>query len=461
MLTVAKVAGESIHDWEPDPGLVVSWQPSPASLANATQAPVNAIPASYIQAEHLRSFREHAARGLDMSRLQIGAWDIDGQCDIPTMTYVLNAHLRRHDTYHSWFEYIDDDQLVRRTIPEPADIELVPTMHGEMTPVEWRSHILATPSPLQWDCFRFLLIQRADHFTFCVCIDHLYIDAMFIGVLFAEIHAMYASLVDGGRPIPLPEAGSYQNYCARERWYASTLTLESPEIRRWIEFAENNGGTLPLCPLPLGDESGSRDLVSARLLDEQQTAGFEAACLSAGARFSGGVFACAALAQYELTGAETYYGMSIVDTRTTPEDFMTTGWFIGFIPITVPVAVSSFADTVRAAQASFDSGKELAYVPFDRVMELAPWLRRPERPFPLLFHLEVGVPPLSALGSSYFDQLNARGYHDCGVSAHFSIRVYRFEKETQVVVMCPSNPVARESATRYIAALKSVYARVA
>ena len=44
------------------------------------------------------------------------------------MTYVLNAHLRRHDTYRSWFEYTDADHIVRHTISEPADIELVPTV---------------------------------------------------------------------------------------------------------------------------------------------------------------------------------------------------------------------------------------------------------------------------------------------------------------------------------------------
>ena len=187
----------------------------------------------------------------------IVSWDIAGQCDIRAMTYVLNSHLRRHDTYHSWFEYTDADHIVRHTISEPTDIELVPTVYGEMTPAEWRSHILATPNPPQWACFRFMIIQRADHFTFCACVDHLHVDAMFFGVAFTEIHMMYATLVDGGRPIRLAEVGSYDDYCVRQRAYTSALTLESPEIRRWIEFAENNGGTLPECPLPLGDASAS------------------------------------------------------------------------------------------------------------------------------------------------------------------------------------------------------------
>jgi mycolipenoyl-CoA---2-(long-chain-fatty acyl)-trehalose mycolipenoyltransferase / long-chain-acyl-CoA---trehalose acyltransferase len=175
------------------------------------------------------------------------------------MTYVLNSHLRRHDTYHSWFEFTDANHIVRHTISEPTDIEVVPTVYGEMTPAEWRSHILTTPNPPQWACFRFMIIQRADHFTFCACVDHILVDAMFLGVAFTEIHMMYATLVDGGGPIRLAAAGSYDDYCVRQRAYISALTLESPEIRRWIEFAENNGGTLPECPLPLGDISPTPD----------------------------------------------------------------------------------------------------------------------------------------------------------------------------------------------------------
>lgn len=460
MLAVGKVAAGSIHEWVPEPGSVTSWSPSAVSLTKARQAPVSTVPASYMQAEHLRSYRERAARGLDMSRLAIATWDIPGRCDIRAMTYVLNAHLRRHDTYRNWFEH-NGEQIVRRTIPEARDLELVATQHGEMTPAQWRSHILATPSPLQWDCFRFTLIQRADHFTFCVIVDHVYIDAMFIGMMFTEIHMMYAALVSGGAPIRLPEVGSYHDYCVRQHQYTSALTLDSPEIRAWIEFLENNGGTLPQCPLPLGDGSGPGELMTAPLLDERQTAEFESACMTAGARFSGGVFACAALAQCEMTSADTYYGVIATDTRSAPADFTTTGWFTGFIPITVPVAGSSFGDIVRAAQASFDSGKDLANVPFGRVLELAPWLRRPKQRVPLMFYLDVGIPPLSALVNSYLDKLNARVYHDGGVPAQFDIRVNRLEKETQAIVFYPNNPVARESVKRYISTLRSIYVGVA
>ena len=47
------------------------------------------------------------------------------------------------------------------------------------------------------------------------------------------------------------------------------------------------------------------------------------------------------------------------------------------------------------------------------------------------------------------------------VWGEFAIRILRLEKETQVIVQFPDNPVARDSVTQYVTALKSVYARVA
>ena len=451
----------AIDEWAPDPGSVVCWHPSPASLAKVRQAPVSAVPASHQQARHLRNFSDHASRGVDMSRLCIGSWEMPGQCDIRVLTYVINAHLRRHDTYHSWFEFADGDRILRHTLRKPADIRCVPIKHGEMTPEDFREHIVSTPSPLEWDCFRFAIIQRADHFTFCFSIDHLYIDAQFLGAMRMELYLMYTSLLAGGAPPSLPAAGSYEKYCIQQHEYTSALTLDSPQVRAWVDFFEQNDGTLPDCPVSLGDGSGSCDLMFVRLMDERQTADFESACIAAGARFSGGVFASAALAQYELTGAETYYGLVACDTRSTRAEFLTIGWFTGFVPITIPVSSSSFGAAVRAAQQSFDSGKALANVPFSRVLELAPWLRMPQGRVPLLFHLDASSPPLSTIVKSEWGGSNIRVHHDGGVPARFDLRVNRYEKETHAMVFFPDNPVARESVTRYIETLKSIYLRVA
>ncbi|KLO41843.1 condensation domain-containing protein [Mycobacterium nebraskense] len=452
----------TLRGWTPQAGPVTCWHASPAAKAKAAEAPVSPVPPSYQQTQHLRRYSDHAARGLDMSRLMIFTWEIPGRCDIRAMNYAINAHIRRHDTYHSWFEYRDARHIVRHTIADPGDIEFVPIKHGQLTPKELRDHI-STPQPLQWDCFFFGVVQSGNHFTFYASIAHLCVDPMIVGVLFTEIHMMYAALVGGAAPVELPEAGRYGDYCVRQREELAALTVDSPEVRAWIEFAADNGGTLPYFPLPLGDLTVpyAGRLVTETLLDERQTERFERACVGADARFSGGVFGCAGLTQRELTGADTFSVVTTTDTRRTPTELMTTGWFTGLVPVTVGVDAGLFDAAARSAQTSFDSGIELATVPFDRVLELAPPEAGLDRPRPgnfVMSFLDASIAPLSSVANS---DLNFRIYDEGRVSHQVSLWVIRLQHETKVTVLFPDNPVARESVGRYIQAMKSAYVRVA
>ena len=459
------VAIKAIHDWNGEPGVLISWHPSPATLAKVRDAPVSDVPVSYQQDQHIRGYRNHVAKGTDMARLNIPAWDIQGQCDIRAMTHVINSYVRRHDTYHSWFEFAEDDTIVRRTVRSPKDIKLVPTNHGEATSAQWREHVLDTPDPLTWDCFHFGIIQRDDHFTFYISVDHVHTDAMFMGLVLVEIHMMYAALVDGLPPLQLPPAGSYGDYCARQRDFTAALTLETPEVQGWVEFFQKNDGTMPRFPLPLGDFSVpcSGDMMTVRLLDAKQAERFETACMEAGARFSGGVFACAAVAERELTGIDTYHIITPTTTRNGPSEFMTTGWFTGLVPMSVPVG--SFGETARAAQAAFDSGMPLKDVPHDRVFELAEGtdlgLRTPEPGVPMLSYLDAGLPPLSPAVIAQWEAMNGKVYSDSRSAYQVGMWVNRTEKETAVTVAFPNNPIARESVMRYVEAMKAVYTRVA
>lgn len=77
-------------------------------------------------------------------------------------------------------------------------------------------------------------------------------------------------------------------------------------------------------------------IVTEQLLDEQQALKFESLCVDAGARFIGGVMAALGFAERELTGTDTYYGITPSDARE-EADMFTTGWFTGLVPITAPV----------------------------------------------------------------------------------------------------------------------------
>lgn len=462
-MRVGPLAVGTLAEWEPSAGKAVSWQPSAATLAKAAEAPVSDIPVSYMQGQHIRGYYDQKASGLDYSRLMIVSCDAPGRCDIRAMSYVINAHLRRHDTYRSRFSYSGDGPIVRRTMADADDIEFVPTRHGELTLEQARELLVSTPDPLQWDCFRFGIIQGEDHFTFYASIDHVHVDAMIVGTTLIEFHMMYLALVGGNQPITLPEAGSYDAFCVRQREYTDALTLDSPGVRAWKQFAERNEGSMPAFPLPLGDPSvpAEADIVTVTMLDEQQTSRFESACTAAGARFVGGVLACSALAEHELTGTQTYYGLTPSDTRRTEVDAMTQGWYTGLIPITVPIAGAAFGDAARAAQVSFDTGMDLAEVPYDRILELAPALRKPRHDFPVVNFLDAGTAPLSVLLTADLNDLNIGIYSDGRYSYQLCIYVIRVEKETAVAVMFPDNQEAQESVTAYLAALKSVFERVA
>lgn len=460
------VALRSIHDWVGEPGCVVSWHPSPATVAKMRDAPVSPVPVSYQQEQHIRTFRRRQAAGADMARLNIPAWDMPGQCDQRAMSHVLNAYLRRHDTYHSRFEFDDDDAIVRRRLENPRDLKFVATEHGDMTAAQWRSHVLATPDPLRWDCFHFGIIQRKDHFTFYISVDHVHTDALFMCLVLVEIHLMYLTLVNGGAPVALHEAGSYDDYCVKQRRFTSALTLESPEVREWIQFAERNDGAMPQFPLPIGDLSQpcGGDMMVVQLLDARQSKSFDAACTGEGVRFSGGVLACAALADHKFTGAPVYYGITPTTTRSTPAEFMTTGWFTGLVPFTVPVNAGSFGETARSAQASFDAGVDLAHVPFDRVLELADGrfgLRGAGPGVQMVSYLDAGLPPLSPAIIAEWERMNGKIYCDSRSADQIGIWVNRTERETVVTVAFPDNPVARESVQRYLNVMKQIYVRVA
>ena len=399
-----------------------------------------------------------------MARLCFGMWDVPGRCDIPTMTRAINAHIRRHDIYHSWFEVDDTENtnaIVRRTIDDPQQIEFIAHNCGEMTAAQLRSHLLdTTVEPLQWGCFTFGIIQRKDHFTVYMSVDHLVTDGMSAGVIFVELHFNYASLLLG-TALKLPPPASYLDYCIRQRERTAALTRDSAEVGAWMRFAELNNGTLPGFALPLGDRCvpsrGAMTVVP--LMDDEQSENFEAACADAGVRFSGGVFACAALAEHELTGTATYCGLTPYDTRATDAEQLSAGWFASFIPITAPVGNMSFADVARAAQASFDAAKDLAGVPFDRALELSAGstrIRAPERAVPLLSFIDARKVPVT----DQWDALNAGIYGDSRLSDQVCMWVNRFSRETTLTVSYPDNPVARDSIDRYIQAIKSAFASV-
>jgi hypothetical protein len=295
----------TVDDWTAE-GTVMSWYPTEASHAGAAEAAPHPAPVSYQQSQHLRYYRRQTSLGRDIPRLCIGVWEIMGICDIEAMTEAVNAHVRRHDTYHDRFAFDESDEIHRYVIADPETITLAPTDHGMMTPPEIRKLLLDTPDPLQWDCFTFGIIQGEDRFTVYIAIDHLRADGMSAGVIFLDIQTTYFTILQGA-PAAVTPGASYRDYCSNQRAYTASLDEESSQIQSWRAFLAANEGALPEFPLELGeataDTQGAIDVFD--LIDEEQGRRFESACRAAGARFSGGVFACAALAVRQPAGPRT------------------------------------------------------------------------------------------------------------------------------------------------------------
>jgi hypothetical protein len=142
---------------------------------------------------------------------------------------------------------------------------------------------------------------------------------------------------------------------------------------------------------------------------------------------------------------------------------MTQGWFTGLIPITVPVAATSFSEAAAAAQACFDSSLDMARVPYYRVLELAPWLKWPAPNFPVSNFLHGGAAPLNAiLAAGEMGLANNIGmYPDNRFSYQLTIYIFRYGEGTVMAIMHPDNAVARKSVARYMEAMSAVSVRVA
>ncbi len=455
------VAIGSLAMWNPGRGPVTAWTASAASREIMAGAARDPLPPSFQQASHLRTayFAREVSR--EVPRLIIAAWDVDGICDIAAMTEAINTHLRRHDTYHSAFEVSgpDAETITRRTVEDPELIEFVPSALGMMEESEIRAHVLgSTPGTLEWDCFVFGVVQKADHFSVYASIDHLHTDGMSAAVIYRDIHWTYQALLHDV-PNPLPRPGGYRDFTARQNLQVAATTMESTPVKDWVEFARDAEGAWPTFPLEMGESTGTAGAaVTVELLDAAQTAAFDTACRAVGARFSGGVMACAALADHRLTGEETFRALTPSDTRSGEEQALSAGWYASLFPVVVPVDARDFGRTARAAQRSFDANKHLAGVPFQRVLDLA----------------EAGNLGITPAGgpSMMVSLFDFRGMADADADrlglyiddlSHGDVNMWltRHADKTTATVSFPATMTTRHSVHHYLGVLRSVFLEIA
>ncbi len=456
------VAIGSIKAWQPGHGPVTTWTASPASREIMSRAGRDPLPPSFQQVQHLRT--AHGARtvGREVPRLIMVSWDVDGWCDVSAMTEAINTHIQRHDTYHSLFEVegVAGETMIRRTVDDPTVIEFVPMAVGYLEAEEIRSHVVnSTPGTLEWDCFTFGVIQKADHFTVYGIIDHLHTDGSSAALIYNDIHVTYQALVHD-LPNPLPQTAGYRDFTARQCLQVEAMTEESRPVKDWVDFAREAQGAWPSFPLTLGDTASTSAgrAVTVELLNEAETEAFDTACRAAGARFSGGVMACAALADHRLTGAEAFHTFTPSDTRTGVSQSLSAGWYASLFPVSVEIGEGDFAQMARAAQKSFDANKHLAAVSFDRVLDLISddelgetVSRRPSMMVSLMDFRRVADAENNRLGL-FIDELSHGG---------INMWISRTTEQTLVTVSFPDTAEARHSVHHYVGILRGAFVEAA
>ena len=444
--------------WTPGRGPVTTWTASPASREIMARAEIDPMVPSFQQAQHLRTAYEAKISGREVPRLIMATWDIDGWCNIAAMTDAINAHIRRHDTYHSAFE-VTAESITRRTVDNADRLEFVPTALGFLDQDAIRTLVqTATPGTLEWDCFTFGVIQKADHFTVYANVDHLHTDGTSAGLIYREINLTYRALVDG-LASTLPPTAGYRDFTARQNLQVGAMTLDSRPIKDWVDFAHDAGADWPNFPLELGDTStgGEGGIVTVELLDGDETEEFNAACRAAGARFSGGAMACAALADHQLTGAETFHGLTPSDTRSGDAQSVSVGWYASLFPVSVPIGDGNFAQMARAAQKSFDANKHLSAVSFKRLLDLASaeelGLTPSDRP-----SMMVSLMDFRGLVDAEADRFGI--YLDNLSHGGINTWIVRHADQTTLTVSFPETAEARHSVHYYIGVLRGAFTDV-
>lgn len=360
------------------PGRLTVWRATASPAAGWAADP---RPVSHVQEAHIAYAMASAEDGpLPPSWLGI-AFDLPPALDPDAFAGALRDWTDRHESLRSRLLPPPDSSASpfrRETLPAGA-ATVRGTECGEFT--DGRELALRIEElfdreagPLGWPGYVCATVARPDATTVHLAADHSLMDGYSVLLVAAEIHTLYAAALrasDG--PAPLPPAASHLDFAAAERAAADALSTDDDVIVRWRRFLTETGGSLPEFPVPVNDVSGSPGAQPGGfsvLLDAPATRAFDQACRAAGGDTFSGLLACLARVGHETTGEREFRTMAPFHTRTDAYR-SALGWYVGMAPISFPLtAPESFEETLRSAVSGLDGVKELAQVPFSRVMEL-------------------------------------------------------------------------------------------
>ncbi|OZD03765.1 hypothetical protein CH275_16320 [Rhodococcus sp. 06-235-1A] len=457
----------AMGSWNPAPGRLLEWHPTSAAQASAAAAPVDSTPPSFLQEDHLKAAWAARERG-DVHTAYTGvATEIDGDVDTDAMSRALTAYVLRHEGLRCWFE-IEGGAVVRHlAAPDVAAFDVLNA--GESTDDDqfqrYVRHRFSTEATADvWPGFVVGVVARPGSFTLYYGADHAFTDGGSQALVISELADLY--LLETGAEAPVPaEAGSHLVYAADERARAATFGPDSPEIAAWRDIFTGHDGRMPRFPLDLGLEPGERApvrIVERHLLDKDSTAAFDAACKSAGARMSSGIFAAVGITDFELAGTAEYFGITVLSTRHHGDYGQSQGWFVNFAPVAFEVGgADKFSDVAALAHQGFERAKHIAEAPVHAVLGAL------AADGTLGSELAVSPNMLSYIDFRWFPGVGrdadtrAKHFTGEGSTSNASMWINRDGEHLYLVAQTPDTDVAAESVRRYHAHLAHVLETVA
>jgi hypothetical protein len=359
-----------VRDGGIEPGRLVVWRLSGPVHAALDRASPHPAPPSPNQESRLRAAASARSAGQRYARWLAVTTEFDGAVDLTALTGAVVQMVRRHGTLLSGFRVDGGD--IRRFVLDGAQVELEPYEIGE---AGTRAEILdvlgrlfdRSTDPLAWPSYLFAAVVRPGSTTVVMAFDHINADHYSLAIAVHEIQQLYAAL-SAGRPLTLPAAGSYVEFCAAEsRGLVDDATFRAT-VREWREYLDDDPA-LPRLPVDLGLAPGATaPLVyePIELLDGPTSRAFGRWCRRHGGSFFSGLLASLGRVDHDRVGARRYRALAALQTR--PDAAPSLGWYANAGPIRFPVEPAwDLARIIRVAHPAALAARVHSRIPIERI----------------------------------------------------------------------------------------------
>lgn len=447
------------------PGRLVEWVLRPVTEGAATGVPDDARPPAYLQESHVRTARTLREDGLFVPTWLGVAFDLPGAVDLDALQEALRVWTLRHETLRSGFRW-EDGEMRRFTLDAEA-VSLHREDVGRFTDADvlvqhLQDRFDVAADTLTWPNFIYAAVLREDGTSVYLAFDHSNVDAYSMYRVPAELHELYAAALEG-RTVDASPIASYVDFCATERADADEVDADHPVVDRWRRFVARCDGRMPNFPFDLGLEPGgplpTQKSLHEMLVGDADAAAFERHCRPYGGSLVG-ILAATALIMREMTGDDVYRTVVPFHTRAKSRWSDSVGWYVGGVPVELPVATAGgFDGLLRAAQAELRASRPASRVPVARVLRLLGDDFRPTSPdlYSIVSFMDARPTP----GSERWRDMKAYGLIRVSYGDQVCVWVTRLHEGLQFACRYPDNDVAYKNIRLYVDRLREVILSVA